>query len=462
MSGTLKTGEKVKLKMSCDSKDIEKCIQTVIIRRLDENGNIYEEYIERDDGKFISCGSICMIGGMDNYTTVWDQFLHDPHIKRESEKDPEPTVTKFITHNHHLFELKIEVESAPQYSKMYEYLVKFSLIQSNPNIRFKESYDDYFILSSSSHSLLLKGLEQFKELIGEEDNVKIGDIYSVYNETVSQRSLQILSKSPNKWTRLFVRAEPLQKDDAIENYPFGISFHDRQKHKYFVIRHGNNLLVDCTVGVFALKEIVRSISAGMNLMYECGVLCEQEVTGIKFSLEDCSTHCDAMRRGAGQVITVTRRVLRGCELSGQVRLLEGLLNVHVIGRKDDTVKVVSLLKERNEELKTDHVILSENENEISPMVNLHFKVVTSEFIELFSKFEEMKESGMMISIYSHFNGELIEIEGDPFEEGTKSNQIAKKLRAMKGLPPNLPQLEDYNCDSFGDLRNFWHVQILFN
>ena len=71
-------------------------------------------------------------------------------------------------------------------------------------------------------------------------------------------------------------------------------------------------------------------------------------------------------------------------------------------------------------MENDQTILSGSESEINPM-NLHFKVVTSEFIELFSKLEEMKESGMMISIYSHFNGELIEIEGDPFEEGTKSN-----------------------------------------
>ena len=97
MSGTLKTGMKVALQ-SDDFHMIEKCIQIVIVRRLDKNGDVFDEYIERDDEKFIGCGSICEIGGLDNYTVVWDQFLYDPTIKRAPEKEPEPSVNRFVKH----------------------------------------------------------------------------------------------------------------------------------------------------------------------------------------------------------------------------------------------------------------------------------------------------------------------------------------------------------------------------
>jgi len=316
------------------------------------------------------------------------------------------------------------------------------LIQVNHNIGFKETYDDYFILSSSSYSLLLKGIEQFKELIVETNHVKIGDIYPTYKETVSQQSHQILSKSPNKWTRLFVRAKPLEKDDEIEKYPFGISYKCEKKHKYFVIRHGDNLFIDCTVGVYALREILSSISIGMRLFCDVGVLC-QEVTGVKFILEDCNTHCDALRRGAGQIIPTTRRVLWGSELAGGPKLLEGLLNVHVIGKEEDIVKVVSMLKQRNGELEIGNTILSDETN--NPMVNVHFKIGVTEFVELTAKFEEMKRSGVMISVYSYSNGEMIAIEGNPLEEGTKSNLVTTKIREMKGLTPKIPELDHY-CD----------------
>ena len=204
------------------------------------------------------------------------------------------------------------------------------------------------------------------------------------------------------------------------------------------------MIVNRAFEAYYLNEVINAMDSTAKAVLKCGVLCEGEVVNTKYYIQDVTLYSDAIHRGSGQIIPTMRRVLYGCLLSGGVRLVEGLLNVHVIGREEDIVKVVSLLKEMNSMLEIDNTILSGSEEVHNPIVNIHCKIRTSEFVELFAKLEEMKSSGSVISIYSHSNGELIEIEGDPFEEGTKANQIVKRIREMKGLPSKLPELNTYS------------------
>lgn len=60
-----------------------------------------------------------------------------------------------------------------------------------------------------------------------------------------------------------------------------------------------------------------------------GVLCEENMRGIRFDIHDVTLHADAIHRGGGQIIPTTRRVLYACCLTAAPRLLEPVYLVEI-------------------------------------------------------------------------------------------------------------------------------------
>ena len=53
-----------------------------------------------------------------------------------------------------------------------------------------------------------------------------------------------------------------------------------------------------------------------------GVLCDENMRGIRFNIYDVALHTDAIHRGGGQIIPTARRVLYACQLTAAPRLCE--------------------------------------------------------------------------------------------------------------------------------------------
>ena len=53
-----------------------------------------------------------------------------------------------------------------------------------------------------------------------------------------------------------------------------------------------------------------------------GVLCEENMRGVRFNIHDVTLHADAIHRGGGQLIPTARRCLYACMLTASPRLLE--------------------------------------------------------------------------------------------------------------------------------------------
>ena len=85
---------------------------------------------------------------------------------------------------------------------------------------------------------------------------------------------------------------------------------------------GPNILVDCTKGVQYLNEIKDSVVAGFQWATKEGVLCEENMRGVRFNIHDVTLHADAIHRGGGQIIPTARRVLYASQLLASPRLLE--------------------------------------------------------------------------------------------------------------------------------------------
>jgi len=60
-----------------------------------------------------------------------------------------------------------------------------------------------------------------------------------------------------------------------------------------------------------------------------GVLCEENVRGVRFNIHDVKLHSDAVHRAGGQIIPTTRRVLYASMLTASPRILEPVYLVEI-------------------------------------------------------------------------------------------------------------------------------------
>ena len=60
-----------------------------------------------------------------------------------------------------------------------------------------------------------------------------------------------------------------------------------------------------------------------------GVLCEENMRGIRFNLHDVALHADAIHRGGGQIIPTARLVFYASQLTAQPTLLEPVYLVEI-------------------------------------------------------------------------------------------------------------------------------------
>ena len=77
----------------------------------------------------------------------------------------------------------------------------------------------------------------------------------------------------------------------------------------------------------------------LKLNYICyfrnlqGVLCEENVRGVRFNIQDVTLHADAVHRRGGQIIPTARRVFHACMLTADPRIMEPVYLVEIqVGR----------------------------------------------------------------------------------------------------------------------------------
>ena len=61
-----------------------------------------------------------------------------------------------------------------------------------------------------------------------------------------------------------------------------------------------------------LPEIKDSVIAGFQWATKEGVLCDENIRGVRFNLYDVTLHTDAIHRGGGQIIPTARKCIGGC------------------------------------------------------------------------------------------------------------------------------------------------------
>jgi elongation factor 2 len=166
-----------------------------------------------------------------------------------------------------------------------------------------------------------------------------------YRETIRASAAPIMSKSPNRHNKIFMRVEPLG-EDIIEMIKTGHIKEDMDKKEMAKILRAKgweadqakkvaavdplgNLLVDETKGVQFIQESMDSIRSGFDDVVHEGPLARETVRGIKFVLHHFVPHEDPAHRGLAQLMPATRRAMLGCMLIADPILLEPILGIEI-------------------------------------------------------------------------------------------------------------------------------------
>merc|ERR1719223_972441 len=272
----------------------------------------------------VPCGNTVALVGVDAYIMKQGTITDDEnaHCIRVMKYSVSPVVR-----------VAVEVKSAGDLPKLVEGLKKLS--KSDPLVQCITEETGEHIIAGCGELHVEICLKDLEEEYAKCDIIK-GDPVVTYKETVTEESSQMcLSKSPNKHNRLYMKAFPLSDElsDKIENGECGLKADSKERSKILVEEFdwektdtqkiwafgpdndGPNMLVETAKGVQFLSEIKDSYEAAFQWATKEGVLCDENMRGIRFNIYDVTLHTDAIHRGGGQIVPTARRVLYACELT---------------------------------------------------------------------------------------------------------------------------------------------------
>ncbi|MCI3325474.1 hypothetical protein MQA28_26020, partial [Escherichia coli] len=258
-----------------------------------------------------------------------------------------------------------------------------------------------------------------------------------------------LAKSPNKHNRLYMKAIPMPDGlpEAIDKGDIAPRQDIKERARYLVDKYewdatearkiwcfgpegtGPNLLVDCTKAVQYLNEIKDSVVAGFQWATKEGVLCEENMRGVRFNIYDVTLHADAIHRGGGQIIPTARRVLYASVLTAKPRLLEPIYLVEIMCPEQAVGGIYGVLNRRR-----GHVFDNAQIGSTPQFTVKAFLPVNESFGFTADLRSNTGGQAFPQCVFDHWQI----LPGDPFEAGTKPSQVVIDTRKRKGLKEGIP------------------------
>lgn len=438
-SGKIRTGQKARIMGPKYEPGKKEDLYVKGIQRTVVMMGRYTESVED-----VPCGNVVGLVGVDQYLvktgTITDEDCKDACGLRDMKYSVSPVVR-----------VAVEPKNPADLPKLVEGLKRLS--KSDPLVQtyIEESGEHIVAGAGELHlEICLKDLQE--DFTGVP--LKISDPVVSYRETVSElSSIDVLTKSPNKHNRLYMRAEPMSMElaDAIEDGK--ITPRDEVKARAKLMAEefewdkndalkiwcfgpessGPNVVVDSTKGVQYLNEIKDSVVAAFQWATKEGVLCDENMRGIRFNLMDVVLHTDAIHRGGGQIIPTARRCFYGAQLTAQPRILEPVFLVEIQAPESVLGNIYGVLTR-----KRGHVI-GEEQRPGTPLYNIKAYLPV------------MESFGFTADLRSNTGGQAFPqcvfdhwqiLGGSPFDDG-KSKDVVLQCRKRKGLKDSLPALEDY-------------------
>nr|WP_201449323.1 elongation factor EF-2 [Nitrososphaera sp. AFS] len=166
-----------------------------------------------------------------------------------------------------------------------------------------------------------------------------------YRETIRAKAGPVMSKSPNKHNKIFMRVEPLDENiiELIRNRQIREDMDKKELAKFLrdkgwsadearsvaAVDISGNILLDETKGVQFIQESMDSIKSGFEDVIYSGPIAHETVRGVKFVLHHFVPHEDPAHRGLAQLMPATRRSMLGNMLIADPVLLEPILGIEI-------------------------------------------------------------------------------------------------------------------------------------
>jgi elongation factor 2 len=276
-----------------------------------------------------------------------------------------------------------------------------------------------------------------------------------YNETVSEKGEQCMSKSANKHNRLYCSAEPLHAELATEieagrvtlnmdkkelakilSTDYGMDKNDVAKIWAFGPNDdGPNMIIDVTSGCQFMNEIKDSCVTGFNVVTANGVLCDEPCRAIRFNVHDTNLHPDGIHRGGGQIIPCARQALYGSELLAAPRLQEPIFLVEITCPNDVVGTVYNVIAMRRGNIEEENMMPG------APITIIKGFLPVAESFG-FTEYLRAETSGQAFPNCSFHHWE--EMTENPL--ATSENRVTKiigEIRKRKGLKPEVPPIDNF-------------------
>jgi len=391
----------------------------------------------------VPCGNICGLVGV-------DQYLVKTGTISNSESAHNMKTMKFSVSP--VVRVAVEPKNPQDLPKLVEGLKR--LAKSDPMVLCQTEESGEHIIAGAGElhlEICLKDLEEDHAGIP----LKKSDPVVSYRETVSAESDQVcLSKSPNKHNRLYMIAKPMpdglaediDNGDVTDKQDFKIRgryLADKFEYNVDEARKiwcfgpegtGPNIVIDATKGVQYLNEIKDSVVAGFQWATKEGVMCDENMRGIRFDVMDVTLHADAIHRGGGQIIPTARRVLYAAFLTASPAILEPVYLVEIQCPEQAVGGIYSVLNK-----KRGHVF-EESQVPGTPMFMVKAYLPVNESFGFTAELRAAT-SGQAFPqcVFDHWQVQ----GGNPLDEVTKPGQIILETRKRKGLKEGVPSLDNF-------------------
>ncbi|MCE4621169.1 MAG: elongation factor EF-2, partial [Desulfurococcales archaeon] len=335
--------------------------------------------------------------------------------------------------------IAVEPKSIQDLPKMIEVLRKMSIEDPNLVVKINEETGEY-LLSGMGPLHLEIVLTLIKERYGLE--VKASPPIVVYRETVRATSEVFEGKSPNKHNKFYISVEPLneetveliQKGEVYE----GQDFRERAKilrdsagwdydeaRRIWAIDENINIFVDKTTGVQHLREVKDTILAAFRLAVREGPLAAEPVRGIKVILHDAVIHEDPVHRGPGQIYPAVRNAIWAGMLTARPTLLEPIQKLDIRTPMNYVSNIAALLARKRGRIL-----------EVQSLGVVARVIAEIPVAESFDLAGELRSATAGRAFWGTEFSRWAPVPDAMLED------LIKKIRERKGMPPHPPRVED--------------------
>jgi len=440
-SGTVRGGQKARIMGSNFTFGKKEDLYLKSIQRTVLMMGRYTESVED-----VPCGNVVGLVGVDGFilksATITDPDMDECHPLRAMKYSVSPVVR-----------VAVEPKVASDLPKLVEGLKRLS--KSDPLVQITTEETGEHIIAGAGELHLEICLKDLREDFMNGAELKISEPVVSFRETVQvESSMVCLSKSPNKHNRIFCTAKPLEEGlaEAIEKGE--VAANDDPKNRAKILsetygwdptdarkvwcfgpdQRGENMLVDVTKAVQYLNEIKDSCVAAFQWATKEGVLCDENMRGIRFNVIDVTLHTDAVHRGGGQIIPTARRVFYAAQLTAQPTLLEPVYLVDITTPETEMGHIYGVLNKRRGN------VVGEENRPGTPLYNVRAYLPVSESFG-FTGALRSATGGQAFPqcVFDHW----ALLTGVPEDLSTNVGKSVKKVRDRKGLPAEIPPLDRF-------------------